>query len=128
MPRSISTRNFSLWLDDELGITRGRMTEGMGEDGEHALENLAAIRTLVEGKPRPFLVDVRGGTRFTREARELYASDAPRGAWVAVAILVDSMVTRAIANFFLAVNHPRWPFRMFTDEAEAIRWLQQHRP
>jgi len=29
-----------------------------------------------------------------------------------------------IANFFIALNHPKIPTRIFTDEEKALQWLR----
>jgi hypothetical protein len=41
----------------------------------------------------------------------------------AVALIVGTPLTRVMANFFLSVNKPVFPTRMFDDEASAVAWL-----
>ena len=41
-----------------------------------------------------------------------------------VAVLVDSLATKMLVNFFVRVNKPPTPSRLFTDDAKAIEWLK----
>lgn len=43
----------------------------------------------------------------------------------AMAILVDSPVTRVVANFFVRVATPPYPVRLFTSTADAVQWLTE---
>jgi hypothetical protein len=45
-----------------------------------------------------------------------------------VALLVGSPVTRVIGNFFIGLNKPRWPVRLFRSESDALAWLGGHQP
>jgi hypothetical protein len=42
----------------------------------------------------------------------------------ATALFVDAPVSQLLANFFLRVNKPTIPTKMFTSETEALKWLQ----
>jgi hypothetical protein len=46
----------------------------------------------------------------------------------AVAIVVDTPLTRTMGNFFLAVNKPVAPTRLFEDEGSAVAWLSGFLP
>lgn len=41
-----------------------------------------------------------------------------------VALVADSPLTRTIGNFFMRLNRPPFPVRIFDGEAEALRWLE----
>ncbi len=61
---------------------------------------------------------------ISREARMYYANERTASIQRATALLVDSPVSRVIANFFLGLNRPLSPTRMFTHQTQAILWLQ----
>jgi len=42
----------------------------------------------------------------------------------AVALVAGSASTRMLANFFLGLKRSATPVKMFSDEPEAIAWLQ----
>ena len=53
----------------------------------------------------------------------LFSPDVPQ-AVLAMAILVSSPVSRAVANFFISLARPRFPTRLFTDDDAALAWLR----
>ena len=42
----------------------------------------------------------------------------------ALALIVGSPLSRIIGNFFLSVNKPLYPARLFDNEASGLAWLQ----
>lgn len=79
---------------------------------------------FVDGIAYPYLVDIRGIGRMTKEARDNYA-DFGNDLVIASALIVDSAVIRVTANFYIHVNKPKNPTRMFTDKNKALVWLDQ---
>lgn len=69
----------------------------------------------------PVLVDMRGMHSLARDARKEFAEQRVSSK---AALLVESALSRTLANFFIRVNGPKAPTRMFTDETEALRWLR----
>lgn len=63
------------------------------------------------------------GVVETLADRVYYAGPATAEIFTAAALPVESMLSRAIANFFLGLNKPLIPTRLFNDEAEAVAWL-----
>lgn len=43
----------------------------------------------------------------------------------AIAMLVDSLGQKILANFFIKTIRPNTPTRFFTDEESAIKWLKE---
>ena len=41
----------------------------------------------------------------------------------AFVVLIDSPISRMLSNFFLRVNKPSYPARLFTSEDKTIEWL-----
>ena len=56
-----------------------------------------------------------------REARAYYSS---LRSITARALLVESPVTRVMANFFISINKPPVPTKLFTSEDQAVAWLK----
>ena len=83
----------------------------------------AAVEALGHGSV-PILVDMRRMSKIDRQARE-YFTKAP--GVTAVALLVGSAVSKMIANFVIGMQRMPIPIRMFTDESEALAWLDAHR-
>ncbi|GAB3830983.1 DUF7793 family protein [Pontibacter rugosus] len=79
---------------------------------------------FVEGESYPCLFDIQPVEHSTKEARD-YMADEGNDFVISSAILVGSPVLRMMANFFIMVNKPKNPTRMFSDEKSALEWLVQ---
>lgn len=78
---------------------------------------------LTGGRRSPLLVDARGIGSMDRPARREFVR---RGDLVsAVALVVDTPLSRMMANFFLTVSKPVAPTRLFDDEVYALGWLRE---
>ncbi len=111
----------------------------MGEEGimrqvalpvsEHTLadakENVEVAAKIVKGKKVPGLIDIREVKSISREARMHYAGDENAKVLNAVAMLVDSPVSRIIGNFFIGLNKAPFPCKLFSSESAAIEWLRE---
>jgi len=115
------TRRYRLGED---GILRVGARPGSEETLADAVENLRAASALAQGRKRPFLVEVETLRSVDREARAYYASRENTKHVSAAAVLVKSPLLRTISNFFLALNKPAFPMRLFTSEDEALAWLK----
>jgi hypothetical protein len=112
-----------MWLDDE-GIVHAESIAGAQHTRADAEEGLRLVRELAGRRARPLLVDLRFTKSIDRDARVYYAGGATVGIALAVALVTDSPLTRVIASFFMGVNKPPVPTRMFTSEADALTWLR----
>ncbi len=74
-------------------------------------------------KTYPVLTDIRDMPPHNKDVRDYFASD-PENSASANAILVSSSISRILANFFLSINRPNIPTRIFTDQAKAAKWLE----
>jgi hypothetical protein len=72
----------------------------------------------------PSLFDITKVKHSTKEARDYMANEGNVGV-TASAMLVSSPMLKMAANFYITVNKPRNPSRLFTDRKEAVKWLQK---
>ncbi|WP_461491988.1 DUF7793 family protein [Pontibacter sp. HJ8] len=79
------------------------------------------------GTSYPSLFDITRIKHSTKEARDHLANEGNEGV-LASAILVGSPMLKMAANFFIKVNKPYNPSRMFTNQQEALSWLHQFKP
>jgi hypothetical protein len=110
------------WLDAR-GIVRGVTKAGAVYTREDAVEAIRAHRELVAGKQSALLVDISALRSMAREARAYFTAPEHADLFFAVAIVVKSPLGRAVGNFFIGLNRPLMPTRLFTDEADAEAWL-----
>ncbi len=122
-PDALETRTAWIWLGGD-GIVRELDRPGSAQTLVDAQENVAANAQAALGRRRPLLVDMSAIESISREARVYYAGAEAATVLSAVALLVRSPLSRAIGNFFLGLNRPAVPTRLFSAEAEALAWLR----
>jgi hypothetical protein len=117
------TRTGTIWLDAD-GILRVIALPGVEDTLEDARQNIVICTKLVAGKRRPILIDLRALKAQSREVRAYYTGPEAMNLNLAIAILVDSPMSRVIGNFFLGFSKTDWPTKLFKSEVEALAWLQ----
>jgi hypothetical protein len=73
----------------------------------------------------PTLIDATTLKSVTKEARDYFGSDEGSRQILASALIINSVVGKFITNFFLQINKPKVPIRVFTDKKDAVSWLRQ---
>lgn len=100
---------------------------GHAEVTEEVAREVIARATEAMSPVRPALslVQLARVRSVTRGARTFFAS-SPENMAVAskVAMVGASPIARVIGNFFLGLNRPPVPVRLFATDAEAIAWLK----
>ncbi|HSZ25769.1 MAG TPA: hypothetical protein VK766_08635 [Cytophagaceae bacterium] len=71
----------------------------------------------------PALTDIREMPAHSKEVRDYFAIEGSETTF-ANAIIVSSSFSRILANFFLTLNKPKIPTRIFSDSAKAAKWLE----
>ena len=116
------TATQKLYWDDENNIVWGEL-DATPQTLKTAKENIDAqerIRDAVNRKKTRVLIDMRQTTKIGREAREYYAGERTASIQTATALLISSAVSVVIANFFMGLNKPLSPTRLFTAPEPAI--------
>jgi hypothetical protein len=108
---------------DERGFVHARLDAGATMDESDAREAIEATFRVAGEKRLPVLVDLRLLAGETRAARMYFVSDEAVMRYSACALLVASPVSRVIGTFFLRLSEHKVPTRMFSNEAEATKWL-----
>lgn len=93
-------------------------------DKDHAVASSNERIKFADGESYPCLFDITTVKKITAEARNYLANEGNELV-LASAILINSPITKMIGNFFIAVNKPKNPTRLFTNKEEALKWLEQ---
>jgi hypothetical protein len=118
----ITHPKFRIWLRPD-GIVAMVFAPRIATDLADALAAVEAMAQLTRGRRSPLLVNLHGAGPQDRPAR---AEFARRDDLVsAVALIVDTPLSRVLGNFFLSVNKPLFPTRLFDNEASALAWLME---
>lgn len=113
---------FVTWLDAS-GIVYTRVKTTKDIELKHAQENTEFLRILGNNEASPLLVDLREIGAISREARDHFSMKGRKGYATAIALLIKSPVSKVIGNFFLGLNKPEAPTKLFTKEEDAKKWL-----
>lgn len=88
-----------------------------------AEKNTEAVVELSKGSNYPILVDLREIKSISKEARDHFSMRGRKPHVTAISMLVNSPVSKIVGNFFLGLNKPTVPTRLFTSQKEAINWV-----
>jgi hypothetical protein len=90
------------------------------DDTDEIFTAFDQLRVLV---PTPLLADIRTLRGVSLGVRTHMSSERAGRYLSRVALVADSPLTRTIGNFFMRLNRPPFPVRIFDAEEEALRWL-----
>ena len=118
------TTTISLRVDDD-GVVHIVGLPDSTQTIDEARANVRAVARLTGARRRPLLVDMRAVKYLDRGARDYYAGDEAMALATALAVLVDSSLTRLLANMVLATTRTTVPTKTFTGLPEALTWLRR---
>lgn len=121
--QAIEIAGHRIWADGD-GILHVKTEEARDVDLGVAMALVGELVTMAGSVKRALFCDLRRVKSMDRDARNYFAGPATASWQVASALLVDSPLTRAIGNFFMGLNKPLVPTRLFTNEQEAKSWLK----
>ena len=122
---AINVTYYWTWMGED-GIARTKVKPNSEIILKHAEENSKAVNSLFKDKKFPIMIDARGIRSMTREAREFFSTRGRDTNTCAFGIVIKSPLSRAVGNFFLGLNKPAVPTRLFDNEIDAIEWLKNH--
>lgn len=106
------------------GILIMRMHNKSNIDKEAAQKIINVANKLAGDKVHVNLVDIRQMTFMSSDARKQFGSQN-KSTVKAVAIVMNSVLHRPLANLYLKFSRPSIPTRMFDNEEKAIEWLRE---
>lgn len=123
------TSTQKIYWDSENDIVYGVLfadikTQGLAKENIDAQER---IRDNLNKKKTRVLIDMTAVSEITKEARDYFANERTASIQRATSLLISSPVSRIIGNFFMGLNKPISPTRLFTEPQKAIKWLQTFR-
>jgi hypothetical protein len=121
----IENPKFRMWLRAD-GIVQLVWVPSATMSLDDAVAATDAMTALTGGREHRLLVDAHDAGPQDRPARVEFTR---RGDLVsAVALIVNTPLSRMMGNFFITVNKPTTPTRLFEDEDTAVTWLKELRP
>jgi len=118
---AVETTTSYVWVDD--GIIHIRPSGDVPSTAETVAETSGVIRELTNGVPMPVLDDVRNWPGANHGAWMTLVSNA-LSLFSAIAWVVDAESSPRLGAFPETIDRLMVPFRVFTDEAEALAFLR----
>ncbi|MCD6018892.1 MAG: hypothetical protein K0S53_2013 [Bacteroidetes bacterium] len=81
-------------------------------------------RDVTGGKLMPFIFLAAENVSITKEAKENAIFIEDQSMVGASAVVVNNFAYKLIANFYLKINKPRRPYKVFSNEQDAVKWLK----
>lgn len=79
---------------------------------------------ITEGKLMPFIFLAAENVSITKEAKENAIFIEDQSMVGASAVVVNTLAYKLIANFYLKFNKPKRPYKVFSNEQDAVKWLK----
>jgi len=83
-----------------------------------------AVMKLAQGNLYPLMIDASSIVSMDRDARKRFSKETTV---TAVALLVETPLSKIIGNFFIGLNKTSIPFKLFTSKPDALEWLEAYR-
>lgn len=115
------TSKFYTWIDDN-GVAKTVVKKMAEIDLEDAIENSIVVNALAKDKKYPLIVDLRELKTMSKDARKHFAIKDRETNVVAIALLVESSLSKMFANFYLGINRPKVPVKLFNSSYKAEQW------
>lgn len=106
-------------------IYKVKIFEGVEYDVKDVQEMREIYLKFSKGKPFAILLDATNNFIPTEEARVLLASREYAEKRVAAAFVTKTLANKIFGNFFIKVNKPFSPTKLFTEEGPAFEWLKE---
>lgn len=107
----------------ETGVLIARVYPDMHIDLQRAKEYHSLVSYLSKNRPHTMVIDITSLNEMSPEARiYLQETSSKWGNTVAVALISNSITAKVISNFFLSINKPTYPVKVFANSLEAHLW------
>jgi len=105
------------------GVVHAKVLHGVEIDLDKAKTYHSLVEYLTSNTAHSTVIDLSGVSTVSPEAREfLQMKSSQWGKTIAVALVTSTFTARVIGNFFLTVNKPSYPVKIFTDPLIAQHW------
>lgn len=123
-PEAIELKGYFTWMGKD-GIARTRVKPDIEITLEMAIENTNTVSSFYTTKKFPIMIDSRGIKSMSYEARKHFSVRGRDTKTCAFGIIIGSSISRVLGNFYLGINKPAVPTKLFENEEAALEWLKQ---
>ncbi|MCB0755367.1 MAG: hypothetical protein H6603_06655 [Flavobacteriales bacterium] len=107
------------------GVIHAKVLHGVEIDLKKAEIYHSLVEHLSKNEQHSTVIDLTGISGITPDARAfLQKTSSEWGKTVAVALVTNTFTARVLANFFLSINKPSYPVKVFSDALDAQHWAR----
>lgn len=99
--------------------------DNMTLDVPEQMAHLENIIKITQNKPTPFVVTAGDNVTITKEARDNAILIEDISPLCATAVVVQNFAYKLIAEFYLKIQKPKQPYKVFSDVDKAFEWCNQ---
>ena len=122
----IELRCYTTYMGED-GIARSIVKPNAEIELDDAIANSKAVNSLFQGEKFPLLIDSSKIKSMSKEARKYLSVNNRSTHITSFAVVVKSSLSTIIVNFFFQLQKPSVPAKLFTNEKDALSWLQKHK-
>lgn len=109
--------------DDD--IVRAKVKDHAIVNLKFAVEMTDTLQKITPDGSRPLLIDLGKINYITKEARDHFKGEKRKPTAPAVALVANTSLSVLIGNFYLRLNKPKLPTKLFINENSAVKWLKK---
>ena len=124
--KSIELRTNNIWIEDD-GIVRVVVNDKARQTFADANETIRAIGGILKKnnfEKTPCYVDLSNNASIEKGARDHYSGKESAEVLSALALIINSPVSKVIGNFFFGINKTEFSTQLFTGGDDAMAWLK----
>ena len=122
---SLVETSISILSINNDGIGLMHFKDGATMDIPEQMEHLNGIIELTNHHPTPFVVTAGNSVIITKDARENALIIEDQSPVSASAIVVQNLAYRLLAEFYIKIQKPKTPYKIFTSKEKAFEWCRQ---
>lgn len=115
--------NSTTWFNED-GILYSVSRKGPPPSLDESRAQIEEFKKMIGNKKICMLADVTNTTESSREVRDYAAEELPKFI-KAIAMVSGSAVGKMLANLFFTIKTQPYPTKMFSNEKDAKKWLEQ---
>lgn len=94
---------------------------------EDGIESTKISAEMINNIAIPLLCDLTNVVKMSQECRKHFSGPEHAETFTKCALIVTNPISKLIGNFFLGLNKPLKPTRLFTNSEDGLKWLMQHK-
>jgi hypothetical protein len=122
--KKITTKTAEISYDSLSRLLRVKILPGAEIELDDAIQNFTATKMLTNNDNYLVLVDGRVSLSVSREARNFASQVKTDEGRIAEAFIITSTANKLLGNFYINVNKPTVPTKIFSSEEKALEWLE----